>query len=71
MIGSRRDNDGRSLHGEHSDGAVLREKARVRAVMGCRSLAGYIRQLVRADIRIYEAENGPISISDTEKECTP
>ncbi len=50
---------------------VLREKARVRAVMGCRSLAGYIRQLVRADIRIYEAENGPISIPNTEKERTP
>ena len=37
-----------------------KEKAVWLARQSCRSLSGYVRQLLRVHIRAYEAENGPI-----------
>lgn len=37
-----------------------KEKAAWLARQSCRSLSGYVRQLLRVHIRDYEAENGPI-----------
>ena len=38
----------------------LKEKSAWLARQSCRSLSGYVRQLLRVQIRDYEAENGPI-----------
>ena len=37
-----------------------KEKAAWLARQSCRSLSAYVRQLLRVQIRAYEAENGPI-----------
>lgn len=37
-----------------------KEKTAWLARQSCRSLSGYVRQLLRVHIRDYEAENGPI-----------
>lgn len=37
-----------------------KEKAAWLARQSCRSLSGYVRHLLLAQIRDYEAENGPI-----------
>ena len=37
-----------------------KEKAAWLARRSCRSLSAYVRQLLRVQIRAYEAENGPI-----------
>ena len=36
------------------------EKAAWLARQSCRSLSAYVRQLLRVQIRAYEAENGPV-----------
>ena len=36
-------------------------KAAYLAKLSCRSLSGYLRQLLRQKVRDYEAVNGPIS----------
>lgn len=38
----------------------LKEKSAWLARQSCRSLSAYVRQLLRVQIRDYEAENGPI-----------
>ncbi|WP_297232802.1 hypothetical protein [uncultured Flavonifractor sp.] len=37
-----------------------KEKAAWLARQSCRSLSAYVRQLLRVQIRAYEAENGPV-----------
>lgn len=37
-----------------------KEKATWLARQSCRSLSAYVRQLLRVQIRAYEAENGPV-----------
>lgn len=38
----------------------LKEKSAWLARQSCRSLSAYVRQLLRVQIRAYEAKNGPI-----------
>lgn len=43
----------------------VKDKTAWLARQSSRSLAGYVRQLLRVQIRTYEAENGPIPVEPT------
>lgn len=48
----------------------LKEKSAWLARQSCRSLSAYVRQLLRVQIRAYEAKNGPIQ-TDTGRPLRP